>query len=429
MTRKWTTKYGLAAVLTAVLIISVVVFANPNTLLQPVTGKASFAVMLTDPPTVPAGTTQLNMTYSNLSLDVVSSDGTSSWTSVGSSGTVNLFSLVNMTQTIAATTIPTNSSIDKIQFTIVNVTATVNDVVYNVTTLSNTLVLNVANPQVNQTLSGILIDFSPTLVQIQATDANGNLVNYYVLVPSATATVVNGLDQAQARVGTIVRLNQNGMERINRVVQDFSQNLTITSASLTVSGNTTSLSVTLQNQGEVTFNVFGITLQDLNQTSDNSNQFPWSNNALEGFGMNSIPFQINGTSLVPMSVPELRIQSMHTMIPSYEGQSAGTSSGMPSLRGFRGPQLPFLGKSHNGPTLGPQMGQQSSNDASSSSFLALAPGQTVTLTFSGVIVLQTHGDFFDNAGTAITPTVGNTYNISLMGEGFSTYPVIATATS
>jgi hypothetical protein len=51
------------------------------------------------------------------------------------------------------------------------------------------------------------------------------------------------------------------------------------------------------------------------------------------------------------------------------------------------------------------------------------------LTFSGVIGLQPYGNFFDNAGTVITPTVGNTYTISLMGEGFSTYQVAATGTS
>jgi len=428
MSRKWTTKYGIAAVLAAVLIISVAIFANPNTLPQPVAAKASFAVMLTDPPTVPAGTTQLNMTYSNVALDVVSGDGTSSWIAVGSSGTVDLFSLVNMTQTIATTTIPTNSSIDKIQFTIVNVTATVNDEVYNVTTLSNTLVLNVANPQVNQTLSGVLIDFSPTLVQIQATDANGNLDNYYVLVPSATATIVNDLGQAQARVGTIVRIGQNGMARINKVVQDFSQNLTVTSASLSVNGNTTSLSITLQNQGDVAFRIFGITLQgDFNQASDYANQFQWPNNGPEGFGVNNIPFQVNGTSLVPMFGTAPIVQPMQPTIPAYGGQQGGPSLGTPSIGGFRGFQLPFFGKSRQTQPLGPQIGLQG-NSASASTPLVLAPGQTVTLTFSDVIALQPGGNF-DNAGTVITPIVGNIYNISLMGEGFSTYQVTATATS
>ena len=43
---------------------------------------------------------------------------------------------------------------DKIQFSIAGVEAEVNGTVYPVTALSNTFVVSVANPQVNQTLSG-----------------------------------------------------------------------------------------------------------------------------------------------------------------------------------------------------------------------------------------------------------------------------------
>lgn len=155
MNLKWTTKYGLAAVLTAALIISVVFIVNPSIMPQQALGKSSFAVMLTDPPTVPAGTTVLNLTYSDISLEVTYANGTTEWVSVGTSGTVNSFALVNMTKTIASTTIPTGSSVDKIEFTIANVDAVINGTTYSVTTLSNTLVLSVANSKINQTLSGV----------------------------------------------------------------------------------------------------------------------------------------------------------------------------------------------------------------------------------------------------------------------------------
>ena len=192
MMRKWTFRYSLAAVIAAILIISIAMIANPS-LLPKTSAKTSFAVLLTDPPNVPAGTTVLNLTYSDIALHLTHSDGTSEWISVGASGTVNSFSLVNMSQTIAATTIPAGSTVDKVQFTIASVDALINGTTYNVTTLSNTLVLSVANSQINQTLSGVLVDFNPTLVEIQSVDGNGNLVNSYVLVPSATATLVSRL--------------------------------------------------------------------------------------------------------------------------------------------------------------------------------------------------------------------------------------------
>ncbi len=225
MPRKWTLKYGLAAVLVAIVVIAVVMFANPMSSLTPnqTPTAASFLVMLTDPPTVPAGTTLLNLTYSNVTLHVTYSNGTSDWLPVNASGTVNLFSLVNVSQTIASTMIPSNSTVDKIQFTIADVTAVVNGALYNVTALSNTLVVMVANSQVNQTLSGVLVDFNPTLVQIQATDANGTLVYYYVLVPSATATIVGDLTKEQIKVGTIVELGQNNKVKLVHVVEEFSK--------------------------------------------------------------------------------------------------------------------------------------------------------------------------------------------------------------
>ncbi len=213
-------KYSTAAILTAVAIISIALIANPTMLPQTVSA-ASFTVMLTDPPNVPDGTTLLDLNYSDVSLHVTYPNGTIEWLPVGSSGKVNLLSLINMTETIASTTIPVGSAIDKIQFTIAEVETVVKGALYNVTALSNTLVVKVANGHVNQALSGVLIDFNPTLVQIKAVDANGALVHYYVLVPSATATVVGNLDKEQVLVGTVVKLHDDDNEELEKHAVNF----------------------------------------------------------------------------------------------------------------------------------------------------------------------------------------------------------------
>jgi hypothetical protein len=427
MTSKWTTKYGLAAVLTAVLVISIAFFANPSLVPKQASGQTSFAVLLTDPPVVPAGTTVLNLTYSDISLHVTYTNGTSEWLSVGTSGSVNSFELINMTKTIASTTIPTNTTVDKIQFNIENVSAVINSVTYNVTTLSSTLVMSVADSKVNQTLSGVLVDFNPTLIEIQSVDANGNPVNYYVLAPSATAAVVGSLDQSQVRVGTIVKIGQNGRARVERVVQDFSQSLSITAASLSVKCNTTSLSVTLTNNGEVSFRVFGLMLQgDFNSTLNWAPQFQMPNP-----NSSTIPFQINNTDLVPLFGPSFGMQPMipqdvrpmpitqaATLVQPLDmrmGQSIQNAG--PSIGGMGMGRQPFS----------PQGGHDDRTGAAASSYLALQPGQTVTLTFSGVIGLQHGQNFNDRPELTMTPLLGNTYTIQLTGEGFQTYTVTATA--
>jgi len=108
---KWTIRYGSSAVLVATAIIIVSMLAGPI-LITRTSSATNFLVMLTDPPTVPAGTTVLNLTYSGIALHIAYPNGTTQWLPVTATGTVNLFSLVNMSQTIASVTIPTGSAVE-----------------------------------------------------------------------------------------------------------------------------------------------------------------------------------------------------------------------------------------------------------------------------------------------------------------------------
>ena len=378
----------MAAVLVAIVVIAVVLYANPLSFTPDQTSATSFLVMLTDPPTVPAGTTILDLTYSNVSLHVTYPNGTALWLPVNASGTVNLFSLVNMSQTIASTTIPTGSAVDKIQFTIADVDAVVHGVMYNVTALSDTLVVSVKNSKVNQTLSGVLIDFNPTLVQIQATDANGTLVYYYVLVPSATATIIGDLSKEQIKVGTIVQLGENNRVKLVHVVEEFSKNVTIVSASLSVNGNVTTLSVTIKNDGNFTFRVFGLTLHgefNATRTWEKKEDDDMDDEIVEKIHPNTIPFKLNGSSLIPLFGD--RDDHQHDDDHEHGGE-------------------------HEDMEL---------------SSLALQPGQSVTLSFSDVIALQPEKDIMKHPAMVVTPIVGGNYTIRLMGEGFQTFDVTATS--
>jgi len=381
MYRRWTFKYSLAAVIAAIAIITVSLFANltNTTPVVPTAEGATFAVLLTDPPTVPAGTTQLNLTYTDVLLHVIYPNGTDEWLPVGASGTVNLFSLVNMTKTIASTTIPINSTVDKVQFTIANVTAVINAQTSNVTSLSDTFVVKVANGAVNKTLSGVLIDFNPTLVQIQASDENDTIVYYYVLVPSATAIIVNDITSEHVKVGTIIQIGDNNRVQLVRVKEDFSKNLTIVSATLTVNGNATGLSVTLKNEGDVTFRVFGLTLHGEFNTTQN-----WGVKAFGGgwheehrvrIHPETIPFKLNGTSLIPL----------YGIVREHDEHGNPFSS------------------------------------------VTIKPGETLTLNFSGVIALYTGWKNDQNPLFTITPIVDDNYTLRLMGEGFQTFTVKATS--
>lgn len=375
MYRRWTFKYGIAAGLAAIAIIAISLLANSITPIVPTAQAATFAVMLTDPPTVPAGTTQLNLTYNSVMLHVTYPNGTAEWLPLTASGTVNLFSLVNMTQTIASTTIPVNSTVNKVQFTIANVTAEANAKTYNVTALSDTFVVKVANGEVNQTLSGVLIDFNPTLVQIQASDANDTTVYYYVLVPSANAMIVNGINAAHLKVGTIVQIGENNRVSLQRVMENFSKNVTIVSATLTVKGNSTNLSLTLENQGNVSFRIFGLTLNgEFNATKGFSDRQNMRDNHgwHEKTHPNTIPFKLSGASLVP---------------------------------------LLGIGREHD--------------EEHEFSSVTIQPGESLTLSFSGVIAFNADNGHGYGSVYSLTPIVDGNYTLRLTGEGFQTFTVKA----
>jgi hypothetical protein len=385
MSGKWTLKYGLASMLVAVIVIAAVLVVNPLSYVAPSQKSSSFLVMLTDPPTVPANTTVLNLTYSNIMLYVAYTNGTSEWLNFSVSGTVDLLKLENMSETIASTQIPVNSTVEKIEFTISSVDATVNGTVYAVTPLSSTIVMAVANSKVNETFSGVLVDFNPTLVMIQAAESNGTVVDYFVLVPSATATIVTSLSRAQIKVGTIVELGQNNRVKLKRVVESFAQYLTMTSASLSVKGNVTSLNVTLTNTGDISFRICGLTLHgDFNVTTRMG----------EKTFLDTIPFKVNGTSLVPIPF------NVNGKLPLTADPASMVTSA-----------------------------------------LTLKPGQNVMLTFSGVLELWqlyipkwpplTPGGvtpmFICLIPRVVTPIVGDMYTLRLMNEGFQTFTVNATS--
>ena len=264
-------------------------------------------------------------------------------------------------------------------------------------------------------------------------DANGNPTNYFVLAPSATASVISSLDRSQIKVGTIVKIGQNGQVRDERVVQSFSQDLSVTAASLSVNGNTTNLSVTLTNNGDLTFRVFGLMLQgDFNPTLNWAHQFQMPNRNYD-----TIPFQINNTALVPLLGPGMGMQPMmpNNARPEPVTQASNIVQPLDMQMGMNrqnaGSNMGGMGGMGNGngnQGLGPQGGRDDNPaTTATSSYLALQPGQTVTVTFSGVIGLQPGQNFNDRPALTMTPIVGNTYTIQLTGEGFQTYTVTATA--
>lgn len=452
MSQKWKVKYALTAATAAIVIIAVALIANPllispstnnSTPAQTVTNQAitnqavvnqQFLVLLTDPPTVPDGTTQLNLTYSNISLYVTYPNETSEWVPVNASGTVDLLSLVNMSQTLASTSIPVNSTVTKIQFTIASVDTVINGTAYNVTPLSNSLTVKVDNSQVNQTLSGVIVDFNPTLAQVQTIGDNGTEVDYYILVPSATAQIIDGLHQEQTKVGTRFSLDEHNENELTEIRNTFMRNVTITSASISVNGNVTSLSITLKNNGNATFGIFGLTVNgNFNATRTATSTLPLINAPNEG----DFP-AINLTSnIIREWFSNITDHNQSLNLPTYtpfnnEGiinasdnwNTNGFGDHNGNFAEFTQTHLQTIPFKANGTQLVPMIGIDRPN-LWWANFVTLQPGETTTLTFTGTITQQ-FTSLFQRNPTALTPIGNDNYTIRIMGEGFQTITVPCT---
>jgi len=434
-------KYGVGAAALALAIIAVAIIANPYLVNNP--GKTTsngsagsstsqqanqppgnFLVLLTDPPTVPAGTTQLNVTYSSITIQVKYANGTSASVPVIASGTVNLLSLVNVSQTIGSTNIPAGSTVSSLKFVISSASATVNGQTFPVTILSSQLVVPIKGGQViNQTRSAALLDLSPTLVEVDATNSTGGAVSYYVLVPSATAIVKSGASQGQEKVGTKTQLDQNDKTDLDSAQKTVMANVTITAATLHTAGNKTTFSVTLKNQGTSNATIFGLTLHG-NFSSSGAPSIACAQTTSSTSTSSSSKSTTSTTTTTSSSHGNQGNPPGQTGSAHGQGQGQGKGEGQGGCNSRNGAQdhpdtIPFK---VNATTLAPLFGDGS--DHVGSSTVTLKAGQSITLSFTGVIGIKTdNGQHGQNL--IIGANSGTSYTIRLDGEGFQTAQVTA----
>ena len=74
---------------------------------SPPSNAGTVDVLLTDPPTLPAGVTAVFVTYSNVAVHVRGAGNQSGWTNSNTAGTLNLVKLVNVSSTIATIKVST----------------------------------------------------------------------------------------------------------------------------------------------------------------------------------------------------------------------------------------------------------------------------------------------------------------------------------
>ena len=237
-------------VVVLVAIVAVALTYHPSAVSTVTTapGTAAVPIAMTDPAEVPVNTTSLYISYSSFKIFYFTANGSSNIDNVNVSGSINLLSLVSVSKVLAVASLPLNSSVKSVQFTVVSANATINGTVYSVKVPSS-IVTAIIPSNLNKinSSSNLVLDFTPALVTVYTANSTE-----YILVPSLLALSSEGL--TNRAVGAVEHIPAN----INRSLFFARPNITITSAVLQQSDNLTKISVTVKDNSNES-----VTLQHL----------------------------------------------------------------------------------------------------------------------------------------------------------------------
>jgi hypothetical protein len=154
----------------------------------PPNGTGDLSVLITDPPTVPTGVTNVYITFENLGIHVSGAANDSGWHILDVQGQIDLMSVINSTQTVATANI-TSGKFNALEFNVTSATVTFQgsnytaDLVYQEHTLFVPIIGGIS--VTNGEPSAAVIDVSPTVLLL------GNLTNpTFAFIPSATAYTI-----------------------------------------------------------------------------------------------------------------------------------------------------------------------------------------------------------------------------------------------
>ena len=210
---------------------------------------STLIVQLTDPPVVPPGTTSLNLTYSAINLVVAvpaAQNGQVTPQAVavtpqGGSATLDLFKLQNVSQTIASANLPNGTTIYSLSFTVTGVSIAINGTVSPVTlaTGASALQVTLAKTSPLNGTNALLVQLSPTVVDTPTG---------YQMIPSAVG-ILRVYSEVGGQNSKDVGTNQPITTKDKDDLDQAKGKVTATLLALSVSGNSTTLTVRVNNTG------------------------------------------------------------------------------------------------------------------------------------------------------------------------------------
>jgi len=203
--------------------------------------QGTLSILLTDPPTIPAGVTKVYITYANLAVHVSGMANNSGWTTVQASGSIELLGTVNVSKTISSVKIEAGTY-NLIRFNVTAAAVTYYGQNYSAFVQTTELTMPIVGGVgvTSSTPCATIIDFSPTVINT-GTQSSPEFILTSVAsaypVPSSAVTV------QQEQTGS--QMNLNSMSWWQAIASQTTAHLSIGSASL----NSTYLNLKVTNTG------------------------------------------------------------------------------------------------------------------------------------------------------------------------------------
>ncbi len=362
---------GIAAVIAVALIVAAVYLPGSTILgnktntsssgssTSGTSGSGSFAVLMTDPPTVPNGVTDLFMTYNKVGVHIAGDSNDSGWQILTESGTIDLMQSINVSQTIASANLQNGEKLNALGFNITSVIVTYNngtttgnytaDLVYGQSRLfvpiPGGIIINTSEDQ------AVMIDMTPKVLLLGSPSDPT-----FAFLPSAVGYVIpNAEVSAQSHLFIGERIRFQNSPQWGQWWRSILDNTSFAVQNVVLAPN--GLSITVKNTGSVS-----IVFHFAAVTSDVS---------------------ISGGSM-----PAPAISDIFVVEPSGALAQLNTSSASAMLA-----QIGAAG-------------------------YLLAPGASVTFTYSGSVSIGMQSYYATALGITHPVVSGTNYIVRLFGNGF-----------
>lgn len=408
--KKTATYVASAALLSILIIVASTIYLGLPAVTSPTVGSTSsvgstslagpqslLVVQLTDPPQVPLGTRSLNLTYSSLSLVAGEPTGngklnptTVSVNPTGGSATLNLLKLQNVSQTIASTSLPNDSIIYSVGFTVSAIAININGTVSAVTlaTGGSSFSVTISQPTSLQGENVALLQLNPIIV---------GTPSGYQLIPSSVGVIKHSQGEGQEQVGSQYQLSHDD----DGDLQSAHGNLTANLLTLSVSGNTTDVTVQVRNTGNAAVELNAIGLHGNFTTSATDCSSIMFTTTDHGSQTHSTPGESNGNRhmcMIPEHMNEVVFMPVTTTASgtsSSTSASTTTTTSTTSAACTSGQMNLVSGEGNQGDNRG----------------FTLQAGQCVNFAFSGKIT-------FGESDNILTPSTaqGQTYDVNVIAS-------------